>query len=171
MIRKNTPKKEVLKIAENCKGCGTCCTHDGCFVLSEETDKIAQYLDMDPDNFKEKFLKNIDMFHTNLFKTLNVEGCIFLEDNKCSIHDVKPMHCRIGSCNEHGESLIEWYYLNYLVNTDDPESIRQWNTRLKFKKTISGGNSHELVKDKKSISKSRDCTTNKIRKCTKKRND
>lgn len=44
--------------------------------------------------------------------------------------------------------------LNYLVNKDDPESIRQYSTYLKSGgKTIEGGKLEELVPDKEKLKK------------------
>ena len=79
---------------------------------------------------------------------------VFFGDIGCKIHKVKPLQCRIGNCGEHGEELSIWFMLNYLVNTKDPESIRQYNIYLQSGgKTIPGGNLEELIPDKEELKK------------------
>jgi Fe-S-cluster containining protein len=81
--------------------------------------------------------------------------CIFLKNkNNCTIHEVKPLHCRIGNCSEYGEDLTVWFALNFCVNPADPESIRQWALYLESGgKNIPGGELKELVKDPKILKK------------------
>lgn len=78
--------------------------------------------------------------------------CIFFSNNGCSIQKVKPLQCRVGNCNEYGEQLSIWFMLNYLVDKDDPESIRQYSAYLKSGgKTIPGGKLEDLVPDKNKL--------------------
>jgi Fe-S-cluster containining protein len=80
--------------------------------------------------------------------------CIFLQNKKCTIQKVKPLQCRVGNCNEHGERLSKWFMLNYLVNKDDPESIRQYAAYLSSGgKTIEGGKLEEIIPDKEKLKK------------------
>lgn len=107
---------------------------------------------------KEKYLEEKELFNTKLLKpklkTTNKPygECIFLENKRCKIHKVKPLQCKVGNCNKYGEKLSIWFMLNYLVNKDDPESIRQYGAYLKSGgKIIPGGKLEELVPDKERL--------------------
>ena len=158
MISKNTKLKKILQLGKECKQCGHCCKHTSGFVLPEEVDKIAKYLKMDSDKFVKKCLKKVVMFNNEVFKPLvkknkgkEYGSCIFYDKKiGCSIQSVKPLHCQISTCNEHGDKLNAWFMLNYLVDEGDAESLRQWNVYLKSGGVcISGGSFSELVPDLK----------------------
>lgn len=107
---------------------------------------------------KERYLEEKELFNTKLLrpklKTTNKPygECIFLENKRCKIHKVKPLQCKVGNCNKYGEKLGIWFMLNYLVNKDDPESIRQYGAYLKSGgKTILGSKLEELVPDKEKL--------------------
>lgn len=107
---------------------------------------------------KEKYLEEKGLFNTKLLrpklKTTNKPygECIFLENKRCKIHKVKPLQCKVGNCGRDGEMLSIWFMLNYLVNKDDPESIRQYADYLKSGgKIIPGGKLEELVPDKEKL--------------------
>ncbi len=76
--------------------------------------------------------------------------CIFLEENLCSIHPARPLHCKVANHGEHGDAINEWFHLNYFVDTKDPTSIREWDLHVKNRKgkTIAGGKPHEIVGEK-----------------------
>lgn len=157
-ITKLTPKEKVLKLAEKCEKCGHCCNMDSGTVLKHEVKELANHMDMSEEDFKKKYLQEQEKFNTKHFKFKQIKGekpygrCVFLKDNNtCSIHKAKPLHCRIGNCNEYGEALSIWFALNHFVNADDPESIRQWAVYLKTHPTIPGGHLEELVPDKEKL--------------------
>jgi Fe-S-cluster containining protein len=146
-IKQTTPLKKILAIGAECKQCGHCCKHGTGFVLASEAKK-----------YNKKNLEETEVFNTKVFKFKTKAkpfgACMFLKRNKCSIHKKKPLHCRVGTCSEHGEEISVWFALNYLVNVHDPESIRQWNIYLKSGgKNIPGGSLKELVPDKKLLKK------------------
>ncbi len=81
-----------------CSQCGLCC--GGCpgyvWVTDEEILRIAEYLDMEVDDFVEKYL-----FEENSRLSLREQpnyDCIFLEQNgnakRCRIYSVRPQQCR-----------------------------------------------------------------------------
>ncbi|MFH0875389.1 MAG: YkgJ family cysteine cluster protein [archaeon] len=158
-LTKDTPKEDVLTLSSECKKCGHCCSFSGCYVLPQETKGIAGALNMDEKELVSKYLEEATLYNTKLYKTHTIKSdlpygeCVFLNGKTCIIHEAKPLHCKVGSCKEHGESALDWFYLNHLVNPNDPESIRQWASRLEHKKTIPGGNLHELVQDKDRLEK------------------
>jgi len=109
------------------------------------------------NQFKAKYIDPIVRFNTPGFKLKSKKTdkpygpCLFLEETKCLIHKVKPLHCKIGNCNVHGEHISHWFTLNYYVNPEDPESIRQWAAFLKTHDTIPGGELEDLIPDKRRL--------------------
>jgi len=159
MITKHTTKEAVLKIANDCKQCGNCCKYGSGFVLENEIKQIADFLKISREKLKERFLDEKTMFNKKIhtFKTKQSSKpygeCIFLKNNTCKIHDVKPLNCRIASCNEYGEEVNEWFIVNHLLDTEDPVAIREWASRLKSKPTIPGAELNELVPDEKHLNR------------------
>ena len=152
MIRKETKKEEILKIAD-CRRCGHCCRYGSGFLGPDDASSIAEFLGVTEEKLRRDYLEEVDIFNTPMLRPKK-EGtpygrCIFLEDNLCSIHDVKPLQCRIGTCEEKGHDIMEWFYLNYCVKPFDRASISQWKERLKSNPTIPGGKVEELVPDEK----------------------
>jgi len=106
------------------------------------------------------------VFNTEIHKAKTIKDdkpyghCTFFDKNEgCTIHKVKPLHCRVGNgCNEHGEKLAIWFALNYLVKKEDPQSIREWAIYLKTNPTIPGGSLADLVPDKERLGKMLDHT-------------
>lgn len=125
-------------------------------MLESEAPRIAAFLNIPKEKFIKEFLEELEVFHTTLYKIKPVKKkekvygkCMFLENNLCKIHEIKPLHCRIGNCSEHGEELHVWFLLNYCLNIYDPESIRQYNSYVKTGgKIIPGGEIEELFPDK-----------------------
>ena len=152
-IKKDTPVEEVIRLSTLCAKCGKCCEKGSGFVLNHEIQKIARHLGINETNFIRKFLDPVMAYHTSkhrmkVRKRSKPYGhCIFLDKNtnQCNIHEVKPVHCRIGSCKEHGESAMQWYFLNFFVNKDDPSSIREWKIYTDMNNVIEGGKPEDLV--------------------------
>ncbi len=157
-ITKDTSREEALELGKECSRCGNCCSHDSGYMLDEDIKRIADHLGVPEKELKENHLKKIRLFNTIIHKPLTKKQpfgeCVFYKEGACTIQDVKPLHCRIGSCSEHGENLTVWFKLNHLVNPNDPESIRQWKVYLESGgKNIPGGEMEELVPDKKTLKK------------------
>jgi len=159
-ITKNTPISEILKLSQECRQCGHCCSHGSGFLIGDDLKNIAEFLGVTEKEVKEEYLEEKELFNTKLLRPKLIKRdkpygkCIFLENKKCKIHKVKPLQCRVGNCNEYGERLSIWFMLNYLVNNEDPESIRQYAAYLKSGgKTIPGGKLEELVPAKERLRK------------------
>ncbi len=159
-IKRTTKKKEILNLATiKCEKCTHCCEYGSGIVLSEEIKEIAKKHGTTEEEFKIKYLEPHIKFNTKhyRFKTIKKNNmpygkCIFLKDNGCKIHDIKPLHCRVGTCNEHGEDINIWFAINHFVNKYDPESIRQWNTYIKLgNKTIAQSELKDLVSDEEKL--------------------
>ena len=161
MIEKSTPLAKALELGKECKKCGHCCKHGTGFLVKGDVPKVAKFLGISEKKLKEKYLEAVTKFNTTLFRPVSIKKgkpygvCVFYNDEKgCTIHKVKPLQCKIGTCNEHGEELTIWFDLNYFVNSDNPQSIREWNVYLESGgKTIPGGEMKDLVPDKKILKK------------------
>ncbi|MFH1850265.1 MAG: YkgJ family cysteine cluster protein [archaeon] len=162
-IFKDTPKRTVERIGRECGKCGHCCKYGSGIIRGKEAATIAKYLSLAEEEFSKRYLEPLTRFNAKNFRfQLITKGrpygrCIFLENRECKIQEVKPLYCRIGSCNEHGGKLLMWYSLNYLVNPDDPESLRQWAQFVRYNRPIRGGKLSELVPDKDRLKKILSC--------------
>lgn len=159
-ITTKTPLKDVLKLGKECDKCGHCCKYGSGFLVEDDAKKIADFLGISEKKLKGKYLEEGEKFNTKLLRPKTIKKdkpygeCVFYDGKQgCTIQEVKPLHCRIGSCTEHGDALSHWFTLKYFVNKNNPESIRQWATFLKTRSTIPGGELHNLVPDKKLLNK------------------
>ncbi|MBN2458581.1 YkgJ family cysteine cluster protein [Candidatus Woesearchaeota archaeon] len=161
-ITKETPIGHVLRLGKECEKCGHCCSYGSCYFLSEDIDRISSRLGIPKEEFIKEHLDENIAFNTKVHKAktnkkpgMPYGECVFFDkDEGCTIHDIKPLHGRVGKgCGEHGQELSIWFMLNYLVNPADPESIRQWAVYLKTHPTIPGGELEQLVKDKELLRK------------------
>jgi Fe-S-cluster containining protein len=125
-------------------------------VLESEIPKIASFLKLPKERFIKDFLEETEIFHTKLFKIKPIKKedkpygpCVFLDNNLCSIHQVKPLHCSICNCGEHGDDLHAWFMVNCCLNIYDPESIRQYNSYIKTGgRVLEGAELERLFPDK-----------------------
>ena len=164
MLTKNTPLKEVLKLAYPCR-CDACtvgCRHGSGFLVNEDIKKIAEFLNIEEEVLKKEFLEEIEKFNTKLFRPKIIRKnkpygkCIFFsEEEGCKIHDVKPLECKISmGCKQYGEELSLWFMLNHFVNKEDAESIRQYAAYLKSGgKALQGAELKDLVPDEEKLRK------------------
>jgi len=156
MITKQTPMKEILEIATECDSCGYCCTHGAGFLEKEDIPRMAKFLEVTEEQLKKVFLEESEIFHTKAFKPRLIRKgkpfgvCIFYDEKaKCTIQKVKPLQCKAGNCRRQGEDLTIWFKLNYFLNLDDPQSVRDYSVYLDSGgKTIPGGKLEELIPDK-----------------------
>ncbi len=164
IISKKTPKQVVLKLGQECgEGCNNqshCCKHGTGFLAEDDAQKISKHLGITEQELKDRFLQEKMMFNTPALKPKTPKThkpygpCIFLDEkNGCTIHEVKPLQCKISSCKDYGYDLLHWFYLNYLVNPNDPKSVREYAEFIKFNEPIPGGRLEELVPDKQRLSK------------------
>ena len=161
MIKKNTKLKKVLEIASECDRCGYCCTHGAGFLEPEDIPKMAKHLEVTEEQLKKVFLEESEVFHTKAFKPkLLRQGkpygvCIFYDEKfGCTINKVKPLQCKAGNCKKHGDDLQVWFKLNYFLNPEDPQSVRDYAVYLDSGgKTLEGGKLNEIIPDKKKLKK------------------
>jgi Fe-S-cluster containining protein len=75
----------------DCLKCANCCKTTGPLFTDKDISRISKFLKIKPSLFTDKFLR-IDEDHDFVLKTL---PCSFLlDDNRCSIYDVRPKACR-----------------------------------------------------------------------------
>ena len=111
-ITKETPKESMIQLSPPCE-CGACsngCNFGGGTLADEDIIPLANYLEVDEKKLKEKYLIKVEKYNTTKYKTKfkdNGKGfgrCIFFKKNTCSIHNAKPLECKIASgCKEHGQ--------------------------------------------------------------------
>lgn len=161
MIAKNTNLKKALELGKSCKKCGHCCSHGSGALADDDLKKIAKFLKTTEKELKKTCLDEVERFNTKRLRPIIIKKgkpygrCIFLDENEgCKINSVKPLECKVGNCSEHGEQLSLWFMLNYFVNADDPESVRQYAAYLKTGgKMLKGGKLEEIVPDKEKLNK------------------
>lgn len=157
-MSKKTPKEKVLELGAHCKMSNHCCSFTTGFLAEGDMPRLADFLNISEEELKDKFLEEVKMFNTLALRPKSLRGekphgpCVFLDEKiGCKVHPVKPLHCKLYTCKSYGFDLTQWFYLNHLVNPDDPQSIREYAMFLRFNKPIPGGHLNELVPDKKKL--------------------
>ena len=160
MITKSTPLKEIIELGKECSRKNNCCKYGSGCLAEGDAEKIAKFLKISVNELKEKYLEEVEKFNTKLFrpKILRQSNkpygtCVFFSGEECKVHEAKPLECKVGSCGRNGEELSKWFVLNYFVNANDPESIRQYALYSKKNKPLPGGSLKELVPDQKRLMK------------------
>lgn len=75
-----------------CRQCGECCRGDkGILVTPAEMAVLADFLGLSPEELQRRYL-----IASPLGPQVAAQNgaCIFLEDNRCRVHPVKPRICR-----------------------------------------------------------------------------
>jgi len=76
-----------------CTGCGACCKGEPgyVFLFDHEIERISKFLKITQAEFKKKYTKT----YASFFSLTEKENgdCVFLEDHKCIIHQVRPYQC------------------------------------------------------------------------------
>ncbi len=159
IISKQTPKNEVLKLGSHCEKSNHCCSYTSGFLAKDDLSRIAKFLGMSKQQVMDNYLEEVEMFNKKALRPRRdiqdkpYGPCVFLEEKGCKIHEVKPLHCKVFTCKPFGFQLTQWFYLNYLVDPEDPEAIRQYAQFLHANDPIPGGNLEELVPNKKKLKK------------------
>ena len=96
------------RVRFRCQGCGKCCLRvkEGVPVDSQDVFRMAKYLRdkgediLCPDDFLARYAEPVLLdecgYFVYMLKTVGEENaCIFLKDNRCTIHDENPRACRL----------------------------------------------------------------------------
>lgn len=82
--------KEVFEKTD-CLSCANCCKTTPAIVTKNDTNRIAKFLNISPQQVKRQYLIE-DINGEFVFATV---PCVFLEsDNKCKIYEARPEACR-----------------------------------------------------------------------------
>ncbi len=158
LISKDMPKAEILKSARgNCTGCSKCCHYGSGVAAPDDIPRIARVLGLGEKETKEKFFEPVEKFNTTLHRPKLLREkkeqpfgkCIFLKEGKCSIDPVRPLMCKIGTCEEDSRDLLKWFDANHFLNPKDPESVRQYALHLEFNDPLPGATLKDIVADKR----------------------
>jgi len=107
ILKNSRPLKQNEWINFKCHGCGSCCRHVKDSVPLESLDvfrlakyfqkqgKAFEYMDEVLYQYADPVPLNECGYFTYMLKTTGPEDtCIFLKDNRCTIHAAKPRACR-----------------------------------------------------------------------------
>ena len=96
------------RVKFRCQGCGKCCLRvkEGVPVDSQDVFRMAKYLRdkgediLCPDGFLARYAEPVLLdecgYFVYMLKIVGEENaCIFLKDNRCTIHDENPRACRL----------------------------------------------------------------------------
>jgi Fe-S-cluster containining protein len=75
----------------DCLECANCCKTTGPLFTDKDITRISKYLMIKPSDFTHKYLK-VDDDSDYVLKKVRCE--FLLNDNSCSIYDVRPKACR-----------------------------------------------------------------------------
>jgi len=160
IISKKTPKHDVLELGKQCDRSNHCCKFTTGFLVKDDLQNIAQFLNISEKELRDKFLEEVKIFNTMAIRPRSLKAdkpyghCVFFDEAKgCKIHSVKPLQCKLYTCKPYGFDLTQWFYLNHLINPKDPQSIREYAEFLKCNEPIPGGRLGELVPDKNKLKK------------------
>ena len=155
----------MLKLAAPCR-CNSCnhgCRYGSGSLAGDDANNISSFLGISKEELKKGFLEEVDIFNKKVLRPRLVrkEGslhgqCVFFDEkNGCTIHKVKPLECKTSiSCKDYGEDLSVWFMVNYVVDSKDPESIRQYAQYIKSGgKLVPGASLQDLVPDQKRLKK------------------
>lgn len=92
----------------DCLSCANCCKTTGPLFTPKDIERIAKHLKMKPGDFEEAYLTTDE----DQDKVLQNLPCVFLmDDNYCSIYDVRPKACREYPHTDHKKI----YTINHLM--------------------------------------------------------
>ncbi|MFT4303691.1 MAG: YkgJ family cysteine cluster protein [Candidatus Woesearchaeota archaeon] len=159
MLSKNDSLKKVLSLSNPCS-CGSCnhgCKMGSGWLIEDDIPKIASFLNVSIENLKKDYLEKHKILNKWMWrpkilcKNKPYGKCIFFKNEKCSIHPVKPLECKVAMpCKEYGEKLTIWFMLNYVLDLNNDQSVKDYLLYLKSGgKTLPGGEPEKLISKKR----------------------
>jgi len=78
-----------------CTGCGKCCTGSPGYVFlsAPDLENLAAHFSLAPEDFAARYTYRVDD-KISLIDRPGTSACIFLEDNRCSVYEARPVQCR-----------------------------------------------------------------------------
>jgi len=83
-----------MEIISPCEKCGKCCVGKEIRITPDEYVRIRRYLKEKGKYFKFYVLKYDKGIPVLIIKNKENGECVFLENGKCMIHEVKPFQCK-----------------------------------------------------------------------------
>lgn len=74
----------------DCTACGNCCKTFEAAIEDGEAGRLAAFMGITKAEFIEKYVEIDDLFDISV---MHSSPCIFLENNKCKVNDIKPYDC------------------------------------------------------------------------------
>ena len=155
----NKPRKEFIEriVKNTCKACGYCCSVGSGIVLKKEVKGLAEAFGMTEREFIDKYLDEFTKFNTTHYRFKQIKDkyphgrCIFYEPKtkKCTIYEIRPLHCRVSTCASIGSDIQKWFDVNYFLNPNDINSILEYKTYSKFNKPFAGLDPDKLMNEVK----------------------
>ena len=112
-----------------CKNCGNCCKFGSGFLAEDDKQKIAKHLNISEQELENKYLEKTNMFGTEALRPKFQKPfglCIFFnKETHCTIHEVKPLLCRLADCQT---DKTEEFYRKYFVKNTELSRI-EWEAR------------------------------------------
>lgn len=170
-ITRMTPLERVLEVVRRPQRPGKACMMSSGFIHEDELSTIAKVLNVSEEQLKENLLEKRYAYNKHVHKPKLIKHkkkehlpygkCVFLEESsggeeaghKCRLGKEMPLHCRLSTSDKHGFKLHLWYMLNYIIDPEDPDAVRQWAIYLKSHPTIPGGELRELVPEEEKLRK------------------
>ncbi len=160
LISKDTPIDEILKI-ENTNPYAHCKFSSG-YVLDKEIKEIADFLGITEEELKKEYLEKTERFGREIFrvkqnkKILSTEEgeielphgkCVFYDERfGCLLSDKRPLFCKLPNHPMLSKDLIEWFDINFIIDPNDPKTLREWEQYARMKDdVIPGGEIESLV--------------------------
>lgn len=98
-VQKRSPGSRKINMRSNkCSKCGLCCRLFLINLTEKEYNSGKYKTQFENINFKDNFQK-LASLGANILKTKADNSCIYLVENKCSIHKIRPQSCREFFCS------------------------------------------------------------------------
>ncbi len=163
-ITKDLPMHKAVELGvchKECQDCRERCKKGSGAFAPHQLETLSKHLSLSIEELKQHYLEEVERFSTKLHRPKIIREkknrpygrCIFYDDKDgCKIHSVKPLECAISTHGDTGKDLHTWFTLNYFVDPEKRNSIRDWAIHLELGgKTINGGHLKDLVKDEKKL--------------------
>ncbi len=150
-IKVSDSEHDLLALGSQCNRSNHCCRFGSGFVKESDLKPLAHFLKTDVQTLQDHCLESVTPFGKLQLRTKLVHSdhqphgtCIFFNSSMgCTVHEAKPLHCRIGNCGAEGNSLSQWYFANFVIDKKDPQSVLSWKEYLKTHQAIPGATPEE----------------------------
>lgn len=142
MIHKDTPLKDILKLAAPCmcRSCSHGCKLGSGFLAGDDSKNMAKFLEISEEELKSNYLEEAVMFNKRMLRPrllrkekMPFGRCVFYSDEfGCTVHEAKPLQCKTSmGCKDYGEELSIWFMMNYILEPKDYRSMEEFRQYVK----------------------------------------